>query len=63
MKLLEDLDGKRPVETVKLIPKRHGTDAVKTLRNALRDVCPELAGKIHQKGNTAYSDIVIKLEA
>jgi hypothetical protein len=57
--LLEDLEGKRPGEKISLVSKRHGTDAVKTLQRA----CPQLKRKIHKKGNTVYSDVIIKLEA
>ena len=62
MKLLEDLEGKRPNETVTLKSTRHGKNAVQTLKRTLSNVCPELAGKIHKKGNTVFTDIVIKLE-
>ena len=59
MKLAEDLEGKRPGEAVTINEDRHPKDPAKTLMRS----CPKLKGKIHTKGKTIYSDIIIKLEA
>ena len=57
VKLIEDLEGKRPGEMVTLNNERHGKGTDKTLKKT----CPELIGIIHRKNGNVYCDKIIKL--